>query len=507
MALALCNLHLPHQMSRPPPRSRLTQYLGLGAGVRPLNVVALSSSALLSISFLVFLNGILPFFLTTVLNVPRTTLGRVTGNLLLADELLALVLVFVWGSVADRITVRWVAVAGHLFVALGFAFITVSRNVYPEVLVSRLVFTIGASALVTTLGAALAGMTSITHDEEPTSEPTEASSLLPATPTGTANPANVARFAGLLGFSSGIGALLAVFGLLRLPPILAPHLDESLKRAILATFYIVILLALGEGIFLVWGLKGPVVVAESGEAELEERVALGWKDSAVGIAKELSRGFVIASGEGEVALACLSGFVTRAQAIVVSAFIPLLINDFFLRSDLCESSSPTSQTCRPAIILTAILTGTIQLISLILAPAFGSLSARLSPSLILSLASLLGATSFLGLAGTEDPRSGIVWLWVGGMGISQSAGLVISLALVARGRSKVMAKGGGAAKEVGGAISGAYSACGGLGILIVGKAGGSLFDQWVGAPFLLVGILAGAVSAFAAGLHWRSRGS
>lgn len=125
-------------------RSRLTHHLGLGPTVRPLNVVALLSSALLSISFLVFLNSIQPFYLSTVLGVPSDILGTVTGNLILADELCALVLVFVWGAVSDRVTVRWVAVLGHLFVAAGLGSYTVSRRVYPDVLGSRLVFSVSA---------------------------------------------------------------------------------------------------------------------------------------------------------------------------------------------------------------------------------------------------------------------------------------------------------------------------------------------------------------------------
>ena len=134
---ASSRVHMP-----PPPRSKVIHYLGLGATVRPLNVVARSSSALLSISFLVFLNGIQPFFLTTVLHVPSESLGTTTGNLILADELLALLLVFVWGAVSDRITVRWVAVLGHLFVGLGVWLYTVSRSVYPGVLGARLVFSV-----------------------------------------------------------------------------------------------------------------------------------------------------------------------------------------------------------------------------------------------------------------------------------------------------------------------------------------------------------------------------
>lgn len=67
-----------------------------------------------------------------------------------------------------------------------------------------------------------------------------------------------------------------------------------------------------------------------------------------------------------------------------------------------------------------------------------------------------------------------MWLWVVGLGVSQSAGMVVSLALVARGRSRVMAEGGG--KEVGGAISGVYSACGGEFDSLLGNGDGLIHE-------------------------------
>lgn len=43
--------------------------------------------------------------------------------------------------------------------------------------------------------------------------------------------------------------------------------------------------------------------------------------------------------------------------------------------------------------------------------------------------------------------------------------------------------------EARGAVAGAYSFCGAVGIIIVSKVGGVLFDKWMkGAPFLLLGI-------------------
>lgn len=57
-------------------------------------------------------------------------------------------------------------------------------------------------------------------------------------------------------------------------------------------------------------------------------------------------------------------------------------------------------------------------------------------------------------------------------------------------------------KEVGGAISGAYSFCGGMGILILGKVGGKGFDEiGTGAPFGMMAGINFVVAGFA-GFVW-----
>lgn len=58
------------------------------------------------------------------------------------------------------------------------------------------------------------------------------------------------------------------------------------------------------------------------------------------------------------------------------------------------------------------------------------------------------------------------------MGISQIGGIVVCLSLVARVRGEVVAKEG---RELGGSIAGTFSACGGAGVLIIGKASGGKF--------------------------------
>lgn len=77
--------------------------------------------------------------------IPCQLLHRV-GTLGFADELVALVACPVWGLLSDRLGVRWVAVLGYIIISAALALFVQARNVYPELLLARIFFAVGASA-------------------------------------------------------------------------------------------------------------------------------------------------------------------------------------------------------------------------------------------------------------------------------------------------------------------------------------------------------------------------
>lgn len=101
--------------------------------------------ALFSISFLVFLNSSISFVITERIG-QRERVGDAVGTLGFADELVALVACPVWGILSDRIGVRTVAVAGYVIVGISLAVLVMSTNVYPELLLARMAFSIGGAA-------------------------------------------------------------------------------------------------------------------------------------------------------------------------------------------------------------------------------------------------------------------------------------------------------------------------------------------------------------------------
>ena len=101
--------------------------------------------SLFSISFLVFLNSSVSFVITDLIG-KKHGVGNIVGTLGFADELVALVACPAWGLVSDRLGVRWVSAIGYTIIGIALALFVQARNVYPQLLLARIFFAVGASA-------------------------------------------------------------------------------------------------------------------------------------------------------------------------------------------------------------------------------------------------------------------------------------------------------------------------------------------------------------------------
>jgi MFS family permease len=101
--------------------------------------------ALFSISFLVFLNSSISFVITQRIGQSRNV-GDAVGTLGFIDELVALVACPAWGLLSDRVGVRSVAVVGYTIVGVALWILVQAKNVYPELLLARILFSLGGSA-------------------------------------------------------------------------------------------------------------------------------------------------------------------------------------------------------------------------------------------------------------------------------------------------------------------------------------------------------------------------
>jgi MFS family permease len=101
--------------------------------------------SLFSISFLVFLNSSVSFVITDLIG-QKHGVGNVVGTLGFADEIVALVACPAWGLISDRLGVRWVAAVGYIIIGLSLVLFVQARNIYPQLLLARIFFALGASA-------------------------------------------------------------------------------------------------------------------------------------------------------------------------------------------------------------------------------------------------------------------------------------------------------------------------------------------------------------------------
>ncbi|KAL9123201.1 MAG: hypothetical protein Q9187_000250 [Circinaria calcarea] len=428
---------------------------------------------LFSISFLVFLNASLSFIITDLIQ-EHHGVGNAVGTLGFADELVALIACPVWGVLSDRIGIRTVCVLGYTIVAVSLFIFVQARNVFPQLLLARLLFSVGASATATMVTAILPSMTVPNSKGQSDKLPAYAdhacghtispsvSSELTITPARLqvqsqepllkpetlSHRSSPTRLAGFVGMFTGFGALLAL-GLFLPLPTQFQKLHIGPGPAIAYTYYVVGGVALLVAGICYFGLRNL-----KGEEEKSWR-ALVSGHNATGVSLEnqpmlaywklLLKSVKLGFKHPLIGLGYLGGFVARASSVGISLFIPLFVNAYFTSSGICKPiNDPTDikSHCREAYILAAQLSGTSQLVALLMAPVFGYLADRYRRFHIpLLAATFTGVIGYVGFALLRSPESSgergspLVFIMVSLLGISQIGCIVCSLGFLGRGIS------------------------------------------------------------------------
>lgn len=472
----------------------VSKYLPFASSTTPAQACAyLFAVCLFSISFLVFLNSSVSFVITDLIGV-KDGVGDLVGTLGFVDELVALFACPLWGILSDRLGVRIVCVLGYTIVGIALLLFVQARNIYPQLLLARMLFSVGGAATATMVTAILPSMTGNNREQESTNDPTVARSMptgvrhsiaasldsdLTITPTtynGRRKPTEAngirsddktssspPRLAGLVGVFTGCGALVALVLFLPLPAQFS-HLDGVTQgQSVADSFYVVGAIALLVACFCFFGLRGlqgeegkgwrlllglsPVSNGYESAPQSEDQEAATRKPF-LPYWRLLFDSTILGFKDAQIGLGYMGGFVARASSVGISLFIPLYINAYFIGNGFCKGSpndpSPElKKECRAAYILSSELTGVSQLIALLCAPLFGYLSDRYRrfniPLLVASVFGIIGYTSFALLISPEvkniEGRGGspVVFLIVALIGISQIGAIVCSLGLLGRG--------------------------------------------------------------------------
>ena len=364
-------------------------------------------------------------------------------------------------------------VLGYFIIGLALFVFVQSKNVYPQLLLARLFFSIGAAAAVTMVTAILPAMTAPVLKTEQAEEihpsqqingqleSTSISSELTITPArlgrhvpeppkdhaSISQGLSPTRLAGVVGMFTGSGALVALGGFLRLPTVFQKG-DVTAGQALADSYYVVGAIAILLAACCFYGLR-----ELNGDAGKSWSTAFGLgqspqhspgKGSIVPYHKLVLESVLLGLKDDLIGLGYLGGFVARASSVCITLFIPLFVNNYFISSGICKIDDPVNAKiqCHEAYILAAKLTGTSQLVALIFAPIFGFLADKYRRFHIpLLAASLCGIVGYAGLAALDSPEtsgksgSPLVYLIVALLGISQIGCIVCSLGLLGRGIS------------------------------------------------------------------------
>ncbi|TEY62632.1 hypothetical protein BOTCAL_0159g00030 [Botryotinia calthae] len=451
-------------------------------------VTYLLAVCLFSISFLVFLNSSVSFVITDLIGV-KEGVGDLVCTLGFADEVVALLACPAWGILSDRLGVRVVCVLGYLIVGLALILFVQAKNIFPQLLLARLFFSVGGAATATMVTAILPSMSAretgdsegspisrsalpenVRHsiatesvDSEITITPTNYNDRREIPPgdhsksmkqAGSSPP----RLAGLVGLFTVCGALVALIAFLPLPAQFSRMKGVSQGQAVADSFYVVGVVSLMVSCFCFIGLRG--LAGEEGKGW---RLLLGRPIARDTVGRPggradtekfqsywtlISDSTILGFKDAQIGLGYLGGFVARASSVGISLFIPLYINSYFIGHGFCQGSpndpSPElKKECRRAYVLAAELTGASQLIALLCAPLFGYLSDRYRRfNVPLLTASVFGVIGYIGFAQLVSPEpqdingrggSPIVFVMVALIGISQIGAIVCSLGLLGRG--------------------------------------------------------------------------
>ncbi|KAK2066599.1 hypothetical protein P8C59_000404 [Phyllachora maydis] len=462
-------------------QSRLLRYLPFSAATTALQATTyLLGISLFSIAFLVFLNSSISFVVTDLVGV-KQGVGDIVGTLGFTDEVVALVACPVWGLVSDRLGVRSVAVIGYTVIGLALFVLVQARHVYPQLLLARILFAVGATAAATMVTAILPCMTdesSRTSDSQKSPNPARNSLALSldsqatitperflnhgaASSSGRSGPCKSrggpSALAGYVGFFTGCGALVALLLFLPLPTRFGRIDGVTLGQAVEYSFYVVGAVSFLVAAFVFFGLRNLNGEDGKGWRTLLALRNTGTDESLEQLTAEqkiipyldlLKDSVRLGFSDSQIALGYLGGFVARASTVAISLFVPLFINSFFISKGFChgapnDPSPALKKECEQAYTLAAAVSGVAQLSGLVCAPVFGYVSSRPGrinyPVVVATVLGIVGYVMIPQLPSPElrntDGRGGspIIMLYAALIGISQIGAIVCSLGSLGRG--------------------------------------------------------------------------
>ncbi len=423
-----------------------TRFLGLNLqpDIRRLYVTHFLIASFAMIMLASFVPQMQAYLLTEFLHLPEERHGRISGMLNFWQEIVIILVVAVVGPVSDKTGRKPLTVAGFLLMAVGIA-LQPQAGTVTELLIYRCIYALGIGTVIVMLVTLLADYIA---DE------------------------SRGKAAGFQGVMNGLGAVVAVFLLLRLPAIFQQGGADA-QAAGHQTYWLVAGMAAVFGIMMALGLKKgrPRAAEESQQSFLE-----------------LAKAGFSAARDKRIALAYGASFIARGNLAIVGTFLALWGANY--------GSMELGMDRAAALAKAGALVGMAQGMALLGAPVFGILADRLDRVKALALALTVSGIGYGSTFFVHDPFGGLMIFCAIFIGLGEVGCIITSGVLIAQQSPE----------HNRGAIIGTFNLSGAIGILVASVAGGWLFDGWrEPGPFVAYGLLA-LIMAGAALWLWRSEG-
>ncbi len=400
-------------------------FIWLAPGITRRNALAYLFAAVFSVCLLAFLSFIQPYTLNVNLGIPADQQGRATLVLGVLNEVITLLLVGPCGALSDKIGRRPVFVLGFLWLGAGFALIPLSHS-FAQLVMTTMFWAVGASAV----GAMLA-------------------TVLADTPQERSRGALV----GLSGIFQGVGVLITVLLLSRLPQVYSQLGSDALSAGRL-TYWTATALCLLTAAVCFAGLKRQPLAATGAHETLRHL---------------LREGGAAASSNRRILLGYLVTFVARANVVVIGTYFSLRIT---------QAGLDRGHAAAEAIARAGSIAGVAQLSALLWALVFMGLADRMNRVSVVVAAMAVAFVGYTWVGLTADPLSPMIYAAAIVMGVGEMSAILSGQVLL----------GQEAPLRIRGSVFGLAGIFGSIGILTANLLGGWLYDVWTqAAPFFVIG--------------------
>ena len=400
--------------------------LRLNLGVNAGHMLVFYFATVTSLLLFTFVPQAQPFVLTELLGIPESQQGVLSGNVAFIAEIVILASIGLWGIISDRIGRRVVFGLGFLFMAIGI-YLTSSVTTVFELYFYRAIIALGSSAATTMLATVIADYV---VDEDR------------------------GKGSGILGVGNGIGALLTVFLMLRLPQMFQDGGSTPLEAA-QSTYLIASIIGLVSAVVLWFGLQGRTQQQKEQQKSIVERTKEGFG----------------AMRDPGIALAYAAAFISRGDLAVVGTFFTLWVTTY----GTTEGGLSTAEALATA----GMVIGISQGVALLAAPVFGIMADRIDRVTAVLIALGISAVGYGSTIFVTSPLSGMIFVSAILIGLGEIGGVIASGVLIAQQ----------APDDTRGSVIGVFSFFGAVGILAATGIGGQLFDRWLPqGPFLLFSV-------------------